>query len=94
MKRWRSIFNQVIPVLSFIDHLHGIRRSRRRLRKVEETSGRLDKASAYATLYETLVTFAKKGSVPFMFDRLPTFGGWVKMAEPGKDGVHLCDTHL
>jgi len=93
--------NQVIPpVLSFIDHLTNwyIRRSRRRFwRSVEEEAGRLDKASAYATLYETLVTFAKVLApiLPFLsesiYQQLVVDMG---MSEPGQDSVHLCDYPL
>ena len=56
------LYKVVPPVLEFIDHLTNwyIRRSRKRFwRSVEDPLAKMDKASAYATLYETLVTFSK-----------------------------------
>ncbi|MFT4978786.1 MAG: isoleucyl-tRNA synthetase, partial [Myxococcota bacterium] len=65
----------VPPMLAFIDDLTNwyIRRSRRRFwRGAESEADRLDKASAYATLYEVLVTFAKLVApvLPFMAESL------------------------
>ena len=93
-------FIAIPPVLSFIDHLTNwyIRRSRRRFwRSVEEEAGRLDKASAYATLYETLVTFAKVLApiLPFLSESIyQHLVVDMAMSTPEKDSVHLCDYPL
>jgi isoleucyl-tRNA synthetase len=89
---------KVVPaVVSFIDDLTNwyIRRSRRRFwRSTEEAGGLTDKASAYATLYEALVTFSKVLApiLPFLsealYQDLVVHPG---AAAPGKDSVHLCD---
>jgi isoleucyl-tRNA synthetase len=89
---------KVVPsVLAFIDHLTNwyIRRSRRRFwRSVDDAEGRLDKASAYATLYETLVSFSQVLApvLPFLseaiYQQLVVEPG---MATPETDSVHLCD---
>ncbi|MBU1896411.1 isoleucine--tRNA ligase [Myxococcota bacterium] len=91
------LYKVVPPVLGFIDHLTNwyIRRSRRRFwRSAEDHAGRVDKAAAYATLYEVLVTFSKVMApmMPFMaeglYQHLVVDQG---MAEEGLDSVHLCD---
>ncbi|MCB9549892.1 MAG: isoleucine--tRNA ligase [Myxococcales bacterium] len=89
------LYKVVPPVLGFIDDLTNwyIRRSRRRFwRSADDASARQDKASAYATLYEVLVTFSKVLApvLPFISDAL--YQNLV--VEPGADGptsVHLCD---
>ena len=56
------LYKVVPPMVSFIDDLTNwyIRRSRRRFWKsAEEANAQQDKLSAYATLYEVLVTFSK-----------------------------------
>ncbi|MEZ4474742.1 MAG: isoleucine--tRNA ligase [bacterium] len=89
------LYKVVPPVLGFIDDLTNwyIRRSRRRFwRSADDAAGRQDKASAYATLYEVLVTFSKVLApvLPFISDAL--YQNLV--VEPGAEGptsVHLCD---
>ncbi len=65
------LYKVVPPMLAFIDDLTNwyIRRSRRRFWRGEADS---DKASAFATLYEVLVTFAKVLApvMPFMSERI------------------------
>ena len=87
----------VPPMLGFIDHLTNwyIRRSRRRFwRSATTLEARRDKASAYATLYQALVTFSKLTApvLPFMsealYQNLVVAPG---VAEGGLDSVHLCD---
>jgi isoleucyl-tRNA synthetase len=86
------LFKVVPPMLGFIDELTNwyIRRSRRRFWRSESDA---DKASAYATLYEALETFARVLApvMPFMAERLYQR----LVVEPGvanaKDSVHLCD---
>ncbi len=89
------LYNVVPPMLAFIDDLTNwyIRRSRRRFwRSAEDAEGLSDKASAYATLYEVLTTFAGVTApvLPFISEALyqhlvvgPCGGE--------KDSVHLCD---
>ncbi len=82
------LFKVVPPMLAFIDDLTNwyIRRSRRRFWKSESDS---DKAAAYATLYEVLLTFAKVLApvMPFMAERM-----YETLAPgDGKDSVHLQD---
>ena len=89
---------KVIPaVLSFIDDLTNwyIRLSRRRFwGSVSDPEARLDKASAYATLYETLVSFSKVLApiLPFLseaiYQHLAVETG---MAKASEDSIHLCD---
>ena len=90
------LYKVVPPVLEFIDHLTNwyIRRSRRRFwRSVEHTEALQDKANAYATLYETLVTFSKVLApvLPFLsealYQHLVVESG---IAAEGEDSVHLC----
>lgn len=86
------LYKVVPPMLSFIDDLTNwyIRRSRARFwaRGLGD-----DKRAAYATLYETLVTFSKvlAPMMPFMAESV--YQRLVK--EPGvtgaRDSVHLCD---
>ncbi len=89
------LYRVVPPVVGFIDHLTNwyIRRSRRRFwRSADEVGGLADKASAYATLHEVLVTFAQVLApvLPFISESL-----YQNLAvEPGvsaHDSVHLCD---
>ena len=93
------LYKVVPPVLEFIDHLTNwyIRRSRRRFwRSVEDESAKLDKASAYATLYETLVGFFKNNlhlCLPFLSEAMyqhlvVDMEGDVKQSP---SSVHLCD---
>ncbi len=89
------LYKVVPPMLGFIDDLTNwyIRRSRRRFWRSESDT---DKASAYATLYEVLVTFAQVLApvMPFMAERLYQ----ALVVEPGmpgaRDSVHLCDYPL
>jgi hypothetical protein len=85
----------VPPVLGFIDDLTNwyIRLSRRRFwRGADEDPA--DKAAAYATLYEVLVTFAQVMApvLPFVteavYQNLVVAPG---VAPAGRDSVHLCD---
>ena len=90
------LYKVVPPIVAFIDDLTNwyIRRSRRRFwRSAETAEGRRDKAAAYATLYEVLVTFAKVMApiLPFiteaMYQHLVVETG---AAAPGEESVHLC----
>ncbi len=89
------LYKVIPPLLGFIDHLTNwyIRRSRRRFwRQAEDEAGREDKSSAYATLYEVLVTFAELMApvLPFLTESM--YQNLV--SEPaGKtdDSVHLRD---
>jgi isoleucyl-tRNA synthetase len=86
----------VPPMLGFIDDLTNwyIRRSRRRFWKSENDA---DKASAYATLYEVLTTFARVLApvLPFvtesLYQNLVVEPG---VAAAGHDSVHLTDYPL
>jgi isoleucyl-tRNA synthetase len=89
---------KVVPeVVGFIDDLTNwyIRRSRRRFwRSTDDAEGLVDKASAYATLYEALVTFSKVLApiLPFIAEAL--YQDLVVVpgaAEDGLDSVHLTD---
>ncbi len=91
------LYRVVPPIMGFIDHLTNwyIRRSRRRFwRSAEDQAGLIDKAAAYATLYEALVTFAKVMApvLPFITDALYRS----LVVQPGgsddsPESVHLCD---
>ena len=83
--------------MSFFDDLTiwYIRLSRRRFwGSVSDPEARLDKASAYATLYETLVSFSKVLApiLPFLseaiYQHLAVETG---MAKDSEDSIHLCD---
>ncbi|MAA78106.1 MAG: isoleucine--tRNA ligase [Deltaproteobacteria bacterium] len=91
------LYNVIPHVLAFIDHLTNwyIRRSRKRFwSSNEDPIAQADKASAYATLYETLVTFSKilAPVLPFlsesMYQHLVVETG---CASEDKTSVHLCD---
>jgi isoleucyl-tRNA synthetase len=90
------LYRVVPPVLDFIDHLTNwyIRRSRRRFwRSVDDLEALQDKANAYSTLYETLVTFSKVLApvLPFLseaiYQHLVVAPG---IANKNEDSVHLC----
>lgn len=94
------LYRVVPPMVGFIDHLTNwyIRRSRRRFwRSATDAAGRADKAAAYATLYEVLVTFAKVMApvLPFIteavYQNLVVEPG---VHAPGRDSIHLCDYPL
>jgi isoleucyl-tRNA synthetase len=94
------LYKVVPPMVGFIDHLTNwyIRRSRRRFwRSAQDAAGRADKASAYATLYEVLVTFTKVMApvLPFitetLYQNLVVAPG---SATEGRESVHLCDYPL
>ena len=96
MERYR--LDNVVPVvLRFIDDLTNwyIRLSRRRFwRPVSDDGAAADKAAAYATLYEALVTFSKVLApfLPFLSEAMYQ----ALVVEPGcqiadEDSVHLCD---
>jgi isoleucyl-tRNA synthetase len=95
MERYR--LDNVVPVvLRFIDDLTNwyIRLSRKRFWAPAEGDGGADKAAAYATLYEALVTFSKVLApfLPFLAESM--YQGLV--VAPGcqqgdLDSVHLCD---
>ena len=83
------------PILGFIDDLTNwyIRLNRRRFwRSAEDEDGRVDKAAAYATLHEALVTFSQVMApvLPFVSEAV-----YQSLAvEPGvteHDSVHLSD---
>ncbi len=91
------LYKVVPPMVSFIDDLTNwyIRRSRRRFWKsAEDPSAQQDKLSAYATLYEVLVTFSKTLApvLPFitetLYQNLVVATG---MASEDHDSIHLCD---
>ena len=91
------LYNVIPHVLAFIDHLTNwyIRRSRKRFwSSNEDPLAKADKAAAYATLYETLVTFSKilAPVLPFlsesMYQHLVVETG---CAAEDKTSVHLCD---
>ncbi len=91
MERYR--LDNVVPVvLHFIDDLTNwyIRLSRKRFWAAGEDAH--DKACAYATLYEALVTFSKVLApfLPFLADALYR-GLVVEAGGEGPDSVHLCD---
>ena len=89
------LFRVVPPIVGFIDDLTNwyIRRSRRRFwRSADDVAGQVDKAAAYATLHEALVTFGRVMApvLPFITEAL-----YQNLAvEPGvaeQDSVHLTD---
>jgi len=93
------LYKVIPPLMGFIDHLTNwyIRRSRRRFWKsADAPENKRDKASAYATLYEVLVSFSQLMApvLPFMTEAM--YQNLVK--EPGvagaHDSVHLCDYPL
>jgi isoleucyl-tRNA synthetase len=91
------LYKVVPPTLGFIDDLTNwyIRRSRRRFwRSASDAAGQFDKACAYATLYEVLVTFSKVMApiLPFitesMYQNLVVQSG----SQPeAPESVHLCE---
>lgn len=89
------LYKVVPPMLSFIDDLTNwyIRRSRARF---WANGLPADKQSAYATMYEVLVTFAKVLAPVMPFIAESMYQRLVK--EPGiagaRDSVHLCDYPL
>lgn len=95
------LYRVVGPILGFIDHLTNwyIRRSRRRFwRNADDEAGAQDKAAAYATLYEVLVTFAQVMApvLPFVTesifqDLVVTPGCATGDGDNKCDSVHLCD---
>jgi isoleucyl-tRNA synthetase len=91
------LYKVVNPLLGFIDDLTNwyIRRSRRRFwRSADDAEGEQDKAAAYATLYEVLVTFSQVVAplAPFisetLYQNLVVDPG---LAAEGHESVHLCD---
>ncbi|MCP4304615.1 MAG: isoleucine--tRNA ligase [bacterium] len=68
------LYNVIPPILGFIDDLTNwyIRRSRRRFWSQRGTGDDSDKITAFATLYEVLVTFAKVAApvLPFIAEEL------------------------
>ncbi len=91
------LYKVVPPMVSFIDDLTNwyIRRSRRRFWKsADDPASQQDKLSAYATLYEVLVTFSKTLApvLPFitetLYQNLVVATG---MASQEHDSIHLCD---
>jgi isoleucyl-tRNA synthetase len=79
------------PIAAFVDSLSKwyLRRSRRRFWKGESDA---DKQSAYATLYEALVTLAKllAPTMPFLAEEM--YQNLVRsMDESAPDSIHLCD---
>ncbi|MEN0062001.1 MAG: isoleucine--tRNA ligase [Myxococcota bacterium] len=91
------LYNVVPRVLAFIDDLTNwyIRLSRRRFwRSADDAAAKHDKACAYATLYETLVTFTKVLApiLPFateaIYQSLVVAPG---VQDGDADSVHLCD---
>ncbi len=91
------LYRVVPPMLGFIDHLTNwyIRRSRRRFwRPADTPEARGDKAAAYATLYEVLVTFAQVMApvLPFVSEALyQDLVVATGQATDDTDSVHLCD---
>jgi isoleucyl-tRNA synthetase len=91
------LYRVVPPILGFIDHLTNwyIRRSRRRFwRSAADPAAARDKACAYATLYEVLVTFVKVMAPVLPFVTEAVYRNLVVapgVAPEGRDSVHLCD---
>ena len=91
------LYKTIPPTLSFIEDLTNwyIRRSRRRFWKnAQNHEERMDKLSAYASLYEVLTTFAKvlAPMLPFISESLyQNLVVSTKMAGDQEDSVHLCD---
>lgn len=94
------LYKTLPPALAFIDDLTNwyIRRSRRRFWKnATNHEERMDKLSAYATLYEVLTTFSKvlAPMLPFISESLyQNLVVGAHMHKPGEDSVHLCDFPL
>ena len=94
------LYKVIPPMLDFIDDLTNwyIRRSRRRFWKnATDAASRLDKDSAYATLYEVLVTFSKVLApvLPFMSETLyQNLVCQMGQMQRQEDSVHLCDFPL
>ncbi len=90
------LYAVVPPMVEFIDHLTNwyIRRSRRRFWRAREASD-MDKLSAFATLYDVLVTFSKVIApvLPFVTEEI--YQGLVvthrTSGEEGPASVHLAD---
>ena len=86
---------RTVPVMvSFVEKLTNwyIRRSRRRFWKSEDDD---DKAAAYATLYEVLVTFIKALAPVLPFVTETIYQNLVRSVEPDEpESVHLCDMPL
>lgn len=91
------LYKTIKPTLGFIEELTNwyIRRSRRRFWKnANDHDERMDKLSAYATLYEVLTTFSKVVApiMPFLsesiYQNLVVKAG---MSHPQEDSIHLCD---
>ncbi len=91
------LYKTIDPMLSFIDDLTNwyIRRSRRRFWKNASNQKEIDdKISAYATLYEVLVTLAKTLApmMPFISEELyQSLVVDVGMHKKLEDSIHLCD---
>ena len=96
MEQYR-LYAVIPPLLGFIGDLTNwyIRRSRRRFWRTREGSADSDKLSAFATLYEVLVTFSKVAApvLPFiteeLYQRLVKAPGLAGESAP--DSVHHCD---
>ena len=88
------LYRTVPAMVAFVEKLTNwyIRRSRRRFWKSEDDE---DKASAYATLYKVLVTFAKSLApvLPFATEKIyqNLVRSWDRTAP---ESVHLCDMPL
>ncbi len=85
------LYRTVPAMVSFVEKLTNwyIRRSRRRFWKSEDDE---DKAAAYGTLYEVLVTFAKALApvLPFVTEEI--YQNLVKeFDEAAEDSIHLCE---
>ncbi len=84
-------------MICFIDDLTNwyIRRSRLRFWKnATDEASRADKLSAYATLYEVLVTFGKVLApvLPFVTELMyQNLVVGTNMQKAGEDSLHLCD---
>lgn len=91
------LYKTIAPILHFIEDLTNwyIRRSRRRFWKSGAThEERMDKLSAYATLYEVLTTFSKVLApiLPFLSEAIyQNLVVDTKMHKPGADSIHLTD---
>jgi isoleucyl-tRNA synthetase len=83
---------RTVPVMvSFVEKLTNwyIRRSRRRFWKSEDDA---DKAAAYATLYEVLITFTKALAPVLPFVTETIYQNLVRSVDSGQaESVHLCD---
>ena len=91
------LYKVVPPTLGFIDDLTNwyIRRSRRRFwRSASDKTGQFDKACAYATLYEVLVTFSKVMApiLPFITESIYQNLVIAALPDSGQPkSIHLCD---